>query len=208
MNLSSAVISLRKRLKDTETSNMVSSENLSEWVDASRKTFLLEEWRQNLGAQVASLVEVRDASAVVTATLTTPETGLITLTNVPQEKLYATYFFQRFTDEEIEDAVKNALSMLRDYTLLSQVPKGLEEAVYSFAASKCYEGLAASAAQMVLKEIEGTKIDYDKVSEKYRKLSADAYKAGEQAMGRYYADASNRTIPSFSVGYSEGNVSW
>jgi hypothetical protein len=163
---------IRQLLDDTDTSHSVKPDLLTLQVDGTRTSFILS----NNNVVTASLKVSVDGGVYGTTGLVVDDAaaGLFHLGTPPAADLQAIYFYQFFTDTQIDGIRDVGISKVGseiDATARANVVSGLFTPACKFAAAEGCRILANKFARMYPTTAQGQSADQSVISKQYKELA-------------------------------------
>lgn len=209
-----AQLALRNILFDGPYDKRANQKKVLGAVDGVNSTFTTFEYRRTVGFDVATgVTAVFKNNVNINAYVASDDTasGIFTLSasGIPSNRdvLTATYYYQWFTDAELDVFLQNASSWLGLGTTYINIPDGLNVACLRFAAQEAYE-LAASKYSTRISEVfqlqDAPSEDILKSVDAFRSM-ADGFLAKAETMrDDYYKRQGQSLAPNFA--FSLGQV--
>ena len=182
--IAQAIQAVRVLGNDASNSHRVFPDSLTYLVDGTRTVFPLA--NKNI---VAGTNYIKDGGAYTSgdSLVTDFVNGLVTVSPAPAKTLEWYYFYQDFTDTEIQGFVDNALGEFNmTETNLTTIPAMLYDSMQHFAAAQMDQVRAQRYAASYNATIEGETFDKSDVYKAYIKSAQDHYETAKDKRSEYY----------------------
>lgn len=171
---------LRILIDDGATDKNVFKENLrrsalGDQVDATNLSFKLNNSRISVVASMSTLLVSKDGAAFAAPASVDNTRGTFTLASVPTTSLLASYSWQYFTDDELNDFLTQAGDFVEATADITTVPVGLLDALVFKAASDACFALSARRTPLYDAAAGGKSANKNDISKKYRELAKDLF---------------------------------
>ena len=120
--------------------------------------------------------------------------GNFTLPVPPVSALLVTYAYQLVGDGEVDQAVNEARSWLREYPTVDAIPDGLVPALISYAAGRVLAALSRTAILATVHAGDST-LNLSDLAKSYQALSASAYAQATAEREAFYTQSSEARDP-------------
>jgi hypothetical protein len=204
---------VREIISDFYDSNPVANENLSRQVDGSNTKFYVQEFRQRVGKSVwnttlsdsgsgfkAPFSISFDTTINVAASSYDTTLGWFIINPAPVNTCRADYYFQRFSDTDINNYLGEALNFLNGgYQTIDSAPVEHQSAAIQYAAFLAWKALASRASELAKQQLGQASADLDNLANKWAKQATEAMNHAIYLRDDYYKRSGQREAP--TMGY-------
>lgn len=204
-DLANVISSARIILDDTATSKFNLREDLSKQIAGTNKLFYLDN-RPTI-ATIEAVVSDGVVLALTSGYTINAATGLITIVGTaPAASLYVTYYWQDFTDANIQDFIYRGLAEIgsssgqgNENTDLANVVEPLKKAVLEYACHLGFQALAAKTARLFAAGAGKKNIDKKQIYTNYINGAKEYWDKAELTKNNYYKKQGRQFNPAASV---------
>jgi hypothetical protein len=235
--MASDIERVREIILDFYDSNAVRNENLSAQVGNNNLKFYISEGFQRVGKAVWNTTQSDSGSSFVPPFVVSFDTSLnisptsydttlgwftinssVTSTvnsgvtsfpppTGPVNTCYVDYFFQRFSDTDINNYLIEALGFLGGiYQTIDQAISEHQTAAIHYAAAKCMYGQAARAAELADQTLGQASAKLDGLSKKWKDIGKDLMDHAIYLRDDYYRRYGQRNAPAIAVARQNRDV--
>lgn len=221
---------VRELILDFYDSNAVSNENLSQQANGINQKFYVSEFRQRVGKSIWNTTACDSGSSfvppfvvsfdtTVNASPTAYDTNLgwFTINSSPTattngsvtsypaptgpvNTCYVDYYFQRFSDTDINNYLTEALNFLGSiYLSIDQAVGEHQTAAIKYAASLAMAAQAARAAELADQQLGQARANLDNLSKKWETRAAALDKEAFTMRDDYYKRYGQRNAPAIGM---------
>lgn len=211
---SAAIFALRALIKDNSTDKICSNKAVVGTVDGINTIFKTFEYRRvtDFSDSPDFPLGIYLNGAALSATgivQDDPESGTFQVTPAPNNRssIRAYYYYQWFTDQELNSFLVNASDWLGLGPTYINLPDGLNAAALRFAAQEAYEAAAmkyATRASEVYKLEDAPTEDILKSMEAFRSMADNFMDKAKEMRDDYYTRQGQSLAPNF--GFALGQV--